>query len=93
MIRTFADKRTQELYATGAAKRFPPDLMRRARRRLEYLDLASCLEDLTEPPSNRLHGLGGDSKGQYSISINSQWRICFVFQDGAAYDVEICDYH
>ncbi len=46
-----------------------------------------------EPPSNRLHSLEGDRKGQYSISINDQWRICFVFQDGDAYDVEICDYH
>jgi proteic killer suppression protein len=93
VIRTFAGKRTHELYATGRAKRFPPDLARRARRRLEYLDLASCLEDLMEPPSNRLHGLEGDRQGQYPISINDQWRICFVFEDGEAYDVEICDYH
>jgi proteic killer suppression protein len=93
MIKSFADKRTQELYATGTAKRFPPDVVQRARRRLEYLDLASRLEDLKEPPSNRLHGLEGDRKGQYSISINDQWRICFVFHDGDAYDVEICDYH
>lgn len=93
MIKTFADKRTQELYVTGRARRFPPDLARRARRRLEYLDLASRLDDLRQPPSNRLHGLGGNRKGQYSISINEQWRICFVFRDGDAYDVEICDYH
>lgn len=93
MIKSFADKRTQELYATGTANRFPPDVLRRARRRLEYLDLALRLEDLKEPPSNRLHGLEGDRKGQYSISINDQWRICFVFQDGDAYDVEICDCH
>jgi len=93
VIKSFADKRTQELYATGKAKRFQPDLARRARRRLEYLDLASRLEDLQEPPSNRLHGLQGDRKGQHSISINDQWRICFVFEDGDAYDVEICDYH
>ena len=93
MIRSFADKRTQELYATGKAKRFPPDLVRRARRRLEYLDLASRLEDLQEPPSNRLHGLHGDRKGRHSISINDQWRICLIFEDGDAYDVEIRDYH
>jgi proteic killer suppression protein len=93
MTRTFGDKRTQELYATGTAKRFPPDVVQRARRRLEYLDLASRLEDLMEPPSNRLHSLEGDRKGQYSISINDQWRICFVFQAGDAYDVEIGDYH
>ena len=93
MIRSFADKRTQELYATGKAKRFPPDLVRRARRRLEYLDLASRLEDLQEPPSNRLHGLHADRKGRHSISINDQWRICFIFEDGDACDVAICDDH
>jgi len=93
VIRTFANKRTEELFANGKARWFPPDVVRRARRRLEYLDLASRLEDLMEPPSNRLHGLEGDRRGQYSISINDQWRICFVFEDGDAYDVEICDYH
>ena len=93
MIRTFGDKRTQQIYTTGTAKRFPSDVLKRARRKLEYLDLAARLEDLMEPPSNRLHSLEGDRKGQYSIAINDQWRICFVFQDGDAYDVEICDYH
>ena len=93
MIKSFADKRTQGLFATGKAKRFPPDPARRARRRLEYLDLASCLGDLQEPPSNRLHSLQGERNGQYSISINGQWRICFIFEDGDARDVEICDYH
>ena len=93
MIKTFADKRTQEIYATGKARRFAPDLARRARRRLEYLDLATCIEDLQEPRSNRLHALGGGRKGQFSVSINDQWRVCFVFEDGDAYDVEVCDYH
>jgi proteic killer suppression protein len=93
MIKTFADKRTQEIYATGKAKRFAPDLAKRARRRLEYVDLAVRIEDLQQPPSNRLHALGGDRNGQFSISINEQWRICFRFEDGDAYDVEICDYH
>jgi proteic killer suppression protein len=93
MIKTFADKRTQEVYATGKARRFAADLARRARRRLEYVDLAACIEDLHEPRSNRLHALGGNRKGRYSISINEQWRICFRFEDGDAYDVEICDYH
>jgi len=93
MIKTFDDKRTQQVYATGQAKRFDSDLARRARRRLEYIDYATRLEDLQQPRSNRLHALGGDRKGQFSISINDQWRICFRFEDGDAYDVEICDYH
>lgn len=92
MIRTFADKRSRDLYLTGHAKRFPPDVARRAARS-EYIDLAVRLEDLRVPPSNRLHALRGDRKGQYSISINDQWRICFRFEDGDAFDVEVCDYH
>ena len=62
-------------------------------RRLEYIDLATCLDDLKVPPSNRLHALKGKRVGQHSISINDQWRICFSFVDGDAYDVEITDYH
>ena len=62
-------------------------------RKLEYLDMATGLEDLKVPPSNRLHELGRDRKGQYSISVNDQWRICFRFVDGDAYDVELTDYH
>jgi toxin HigB-1 len=93
VTKTFADWRTQELYTTGKTKRFPADLAKRAARRLEYLDLATRLDDLRVPPSNRLHALSGDRKGQYSISINDQWRICFRFVDGDAYDVEICDCH
>lgn len=93
MIKTFEDKHTQALYVTGKSKRLPPDLLRRAVRRLEYINLATCLDDLKEPPSNRLHALKEDREGQYSISINDQWRICFRFIDGDAYDVEITDYH
>ena len=93
MIKTFADRETQRLYATGQSRRLPADLIRRAVRRLEYIDLAHRLEDLRVPPSNRLHRLKGDRKGQYAISINDQWRICFRFADGDAYDVEITDYH
>ena len=93
MIKTFADRRTQELYATGNAKRFPTDVAKRAARKLEYVDLATRLDDLKVPPGNRLHALEGDRKGQHSISINDQWRICFRFVAGAAYDVEVCDYH
>jgi len=93
VIKTFADRRTKELYELGRAKRFPADVSRRAARKLEYVDLAATLEDLRSPPGNRLHALGGDRKGQHSISINDQWRICFRFHDGDAYDVEVCDYH
>ncbi len=93
MIRTFADRHTQELYATGKSKRIPADIAKRAARKLEYVDLAKRLDDLRIPPGNRLHALEGNRKGQHSISINDQWRICFRFADGDAYDVEICDYH
>jgi len=93
VIKTFADRRTKELYETGKAKRFPPDVAKRAARKLEYVDLATTLDDLRNPPGNRLHALEGDRKGQHSIFINDQWRICFRFEDGDAYDVEVCDYH
>jgi proteic killer suppression protein len=93
VIKTFADKRTKDLYETGKAKRFPSDVAKRAARKLEYVDLAVVLEDLRTPPGNRLHMLERDRKGQHSISINDQWRICFRFEDGDAYDVEVCDYH
>lgn len=93
MIRTFADKRTRDLFSKGAVGKLPPDVARRAVRKLEYVNLASRLEDLKVPPGNRLHALGGDRKGQYSIAVNDQWRICFRYIDGDAYAVEICDYH
>lgn len=93
MIKTFADRRTQELYATGKARQFPPDVAKRAARKLEYIDLATRLEDLRSPPGNRLHASKRERKGQHSISVNDQCRICFRFVDGDAYDVEICDYH
>jgi proteic killer suppression protein len=93
MIKTFADKETQQVFVTGKSKRLPPDLVKRAIRRLEYIHLATTLSDLRVPPSNRLHPLKGDRMGQYSISINNQWRICFRFSQGHAYDVEITDYH
>ena len=93
MIKTFADKHTETLYLTGRSRRLPPDLIQRAIRRLEFLEYASSLEDLKVPPSNRLHQLKDNRADQYSISINDQWRICFNFQDGDAYDVEITDYY
>jgi len=93
VIKTFADKHAQHLYITGKSRRLPVDVISRAVRRLEYIDLATCLDDLKVPPSNRLHLLKGDRAGQYSISVNDQWRICFHWEDGDAFDVEITDYH
>lgn len=93
MIMTFADKHTLELFETGKSRRFPPEIIRRAVRRLEYIDLATGLDDLKTPPSNRLHRLEGDREGQYAISVNNEWRICFRFIDGDAYDVELTDHH
>jgi Plasmid maintenance system killer protein len=93
MIKTFADKQTAALFITGRSKRFQPDILKRAMRHLEYIDLASCLDDLRVPPSNNLHAFKGDRKDRYAIAINDQWRICFKFIDGDAFDVEITDYH
>lgn len=93
MIKTFADKHTEQVYRTGKSKKLPADIWARCVRRLEYLDLAASLDDLKVPPSNRLHALQGDRAGQYSISINDQWRLCFRWQDGDVFDVEITDYH
>ena len=93
MIKTFADHATEELFRTGKSKRVPADVARRALRKLEAIDVATQLSDLRVPPGNRLHALKHDRVGQHSISVNEQWRICFRFEDGDAYDVECCDYH
>ena len=93
MIKSFADRQTEELYRTGKAKRVPPDIARRALRKLEAVHVAVVLADLRVPPGNRLHALKGDRAGQHAIAVNDQWRICFRFDDGYAYDVEFCDYH
>ena len=93
VIKTFADKRTKELYESGKSKRFPPEIWERAVRKLEYLDLATSMNDLKVPPSNRLHQLERDRAWQYSISVTDQWRVCFRFEEGDTYDVEITGYH
>ena len=93
MIKTFADRATEELFRTGKAKRVPVDVARRALRKLESIDVAVRLSDLLVPPGNRLHALKADRAGQHAISVNDQWRICFRFEDGDAHDVEFCDYH
>lgn len=93
MIRSFASRETERLFQRKFSKKLPHDIQRRARIKLEILDAAERLEDLRIPPSNRLEKLSGDRKGQHSICINDQWRICFKWRDGDAYDVEIADYH
>ena len=93
MIKTFADRQTEERFRTGKAKKVPPDVARRALRKLEAVDAADQVSDLKVPPGNRLHALKGDRAGQHAIAVNDQWRICFRLQDGDAYDVEFCDYH
>ena len=93
MIKSFANKHTADLFFTGNSRRLPPDVIRRAIRRLEHVHLAKQLGDLRVPISNRLHALRGDRKGQHAIYINNQWRVCFRFEDGDAYEVEVTDYH
>jgi proteic killer suppression protein len=93
MIRGFADAETEHLFATGKSRRLPPAILRRAIMRLAQLDAAVAVEDLRLPPSNRLEALSGDRAGQWSIRINEQWRVCFRFVAGDAFDVEVIDYH
>ena len=92
MIRSFADADTERVFRRQYVRRFSPDLQRRALRTLGLLHAASLLEDLASPPGNRLETLHGRRAGQHSIRINEQWRVCFVWRDGGAYDVEIVDY-
>ena len=93
MIKTFIDKETERLYRTGKSKKLPPEIWKRAVRKLDMLRRAKNLEDLKIPPSNRLETLKGDLEGFYSIRINDQYRIIFRFENGDAYDVAIVDYH
>ncbi len=93
MIRSFADKRTAAIFAGHAVRDLPQQMQRRARAKLLAIDAAAALEDLRVPPGNRLEALRGDRRGQSSIRINDQWRICFVWRDQQAWDVEIVDYH
>lgn len=93
MIKTFADWQTEELFRTRKAKRLPAEVVRRALRKLEAVHEATQLADLRVPPGNRLHALSGDRAGQHALSVNDQWRICFRFESGDAFDVEFCDDH
>ena len=93
MIKSFTDKRTAAIFAGYAVRNLPLQIQRRARAKLLAIDAATLLDDLRVPPGNHLEALHGDRQGQHSIRINDQWRICFVWRDNEAWDVEIVDYH
>lgn len=93
MIRSFADGSTENVYHGQCPNNLPSTIMSAARRKLRLIDAAFDLRDLKAPPGNKLHPLKNDRKGQYAIWINEKYRVCFVWQDGDAYDVEITDYH
>lgn len=93
VIKSFADKDTERLFTTGESKKIPPDVVKRALRKLDMLEAAFKVDDMRMPPGNRLHALSGNRIGQWAISVNDQWRICFRFEGENAYDVELCDYH
>lgn len=93
VIRSFANRMTQEVFKGNCPKGFPAKLLSAGRRKLAMIDAATRLEDLRAPPGNKLHPLEGDRKGQYAIWINDQYRACFEWRDGDAFEVEITDYH
>ncbi len=94
VIKDFSDRSTKEFWDTGTSKGMPPaNLRKAAQKKLAILHAATVLEDLRTPPGNRLEALVGERKGQYSIRNNDQFRVCFVWRDGDAYEVEITDYH
>lgn len=93
VIKSFADRAIQQLFQRRRVMGLPPDIHGVALRKLRLLDAATRLDSLRVPPGNRLEALRGDRKGGYSIRVNDQWRICFRWRDGDAYEVEIVDYH
>lgn len=93
MIRNFADREAEKIWGGTPSRRLPIDIQSVARRKLRMLANASVLDDLRIPPATQLEALKGQRKGQYSIRINDQWRICFQWIDGDAHNVEIVDYH
>ncbi|MRR58614.1 MAG: type II toxin-antitoxin system RelE/ParE family toxin [Deltaproteobacteria bacterium] len=93
MINSFKCKETEKIFNGRFSSSLPQSIQRLAARKLDYLDAAGALEDLRSPPGNRLEALKDDRAGQHSIRINDQWRICFVWHDNTAADVEIVDYH
>ena len=93
MVKSFRDKETEKIWNGTFSKKLPNDIQRNGLIKLRMLDAADELNDLRVPPGNQLEALKGDRKGQHSIRINKQWRICFKWRDNQAEDVEICDYH
>ena len=93
MIESFRCKETKKIWNRKFSKKFPPNIQARARRKLIVIDISKSLNDLKVPISNHLESLIEDRKGQHSIRINDQWRICFVWKNGNAFNVEIVDYH
>lgn len=93
VIKSFRDSETERIWLGEWSKRLPPDIQTVARRKLRMLNNARDLTDLRVPPANRLERLKGDRQGQHSVRINDQWRVCFRWSSGDAYDVEIADYH
>jgi proteic killer suppression protein len=93
VIRSFRDKEAERIFNRERSRKLPHDIQQTALRKLRMLNRSQTLQELRVPPSNRLEKLSGDRVGQYSIRINDQWRICFVWREGDAYDVEIVDYH
>ena len=93
VIRSFADKHSEAILKGQSVRGLPADIQPRARRKLRMLEAATAISDLQAPPANRLEKLRGSRSGQHSIRINDQWRICFVWDGGYVYNVEIVDYH
>ena len=93
VIRSYRNRDTEAVAERRRVRKFPGDIQHRAQRKLMMLNNATNLNDLRAPPGNRLESLSGDRDGQYSIRINDQWRICFFWEEGDAYQVEIVDYH
>lgn len=93
MIESFGNRQTAAVFQGQTPKGFPSDIVNVARRKLAMVNAAVRLDDLQVPPGNRLEALSGDRDGQHSICVNDQWRVCFVWSEGAAWEVEIVDYH
>jgi proteic killer suppression protein len=93
MIASFRDKETERLWQSGMNRRLPADLQRRSFKKLAILNAAVTLDNLRVPPGNQLAALRGNRSGQHSIRVNDQYRVCFVWRDGNAFEVEIVDYH
>ena len=93
MIRSFKDKETKKVFAREYSRKLPESIQQKAYQKLRMINNSIDLNDLRLPPGNRLEKLRGDRAGQHSIRINQQWRLCFEWSDGDAYNVEITDYH